>query len=211
VQLLGGRFGAPRIGIRVQQPDHAAEGRIPVLAPKGDLVAVELLIVMGAGSHDGRMLRRIGLDDHLAAEHAPAGASGDLRQQLEGALGRTQIGQVKQRVRGDDPHQGHARQIQPFGHHLRANHHIGLAAHKTIQQLLMSSPLARRVIVPAHHARARIPGTELLFNALGAQPEIANAPAAAHRADLRHRLAHIAAMAEQILFSAVVGERQTAP
>ena len=76
----------------VDQADHR---RIPHRPPVANLVVVEGAVVLAARELDAVMLRKQRLHDRLAGEVSPARTSGDLRQQLEGALARAEIGQAE--------------------------------------------------------------------------------------------------------------------
>ena len=55
--------------------------------------------------HDGGVLGVAGLDEHAARTIAAAGAARDLHQELEGALGRAEIGHRERGVGVDDADQ----------------------------------------------------------------------------------------------------------
>ena len=55
---------------------------------------------------------------------AAARAAGDLREQLERALGRAEVGQPEADVRRDDADERHAREIVALGDHLRADEDV---------------------------------------------------------------------------------------
>ena len=84
---------------RAVQQRAVGEGREAELAAELEFllgVAVEVVV---AGELDGGRVGGEGLDDHLALEFAAAGASGDLGEQLEGALAGAEIGDVERRGR----------------------------------------------------------------------------------------------------------------
>ena len=48
-----------------QEPNEQGEGRVQALLPLGDLVLVEARIVLDPGEPEHRVVRRVGLHDHL--------------------------------------------------------------------------------------------------------------------------------------------------
>ena len=80
---------------------------------------------MFGGRLNGVMVGLIGLNDDPAAQQAPSGAAGYLGQYLKRPFTRLVIGQPQRNVGRDHAHQGHQRQVQPFGNHLRAHQDVG--------------------------------------------------------------------------------------
>ena len=76
---------------------------------------------------DRRTERRVGLHENFAGRFAAAGASGDLREQLERAFAGAEIGQVQREIGVDDSDERHIRKMQTFRDHLRADEDVDLA------------------------------------------------------------------------------------
>ena len=65
-----------------------------------------------------------GLDDDFAFEFAASGATGDLGDELEGALAGAEVGDVEAEVGVEDSHEGDVGEMQAFGDHLGADEDI---------------------------------------------------------------------------------------
>ncbi|GBC91223.1 hypothetical protein HRbin14_01982 [bacterium HR14] len=82
------------VGVRRHHVDQPTEGRIERLAPKGNLVLIETLVIVSLGAENRGMVWTVGLNQHaplsLAAPRAPC----HLHQQLESALAGAKVGQV---------------------------------------------------------------------------------------------------------------------
>ena len=73
------------------------------------------------------MIRRAGLHQHFAGLLAAAGPSRHLHQELEGALGGAEVGQVQGHVGVEHADERDVRKIEALGDHLRAEEHVGLS------------------------------------------------------------------------------------
>ena len=81
------------------------------------------------------MMRRVGLDQHASHPLAASRAARHLGQQLKGALRGAKVGQVERQIGEHHADQRHARQVEALGDHLRADHHVDLAAAQALDQL----------------------------------------------------------------------------
>ncbi len=94
------------------------------------------------------MLRLVRLQDHVPPEQPASSSTGNLTENLKGSLRRPVVGQVQANIRQNDAHQRNQGQIQPFGHHLRANQKVGLVCGKAAQDCIMRAFAPGRVPVP---------------------------------------------------------------
>ena len=91
-QILGQLGGVPALD---QEPRHPAGRRVPELLALGPLRLVEALGLASRDGHERGMLRQQGLEPHAAAR---LDGLGQAPSELEGPLGRAEVGQVERRV-----------------------------------------------------------------------------------------------------------------
>ena len=192
-QGLGGAFGAGGLAVAIFQAHQLGKGRVAKLAAHFQLAVIKSGIIVAGGSLDNVMLRLEGLKDHLPAQAAAPGPPGHLGEHLEGALGGAQVGQAEAHIGQHHAHQGHQRQIQALGDHLRAHQHVGALAGKLVQDQVMGAFLASGFIIPAQGAGLREERLHLGLNLLGAGAVMADARPFAGRAGFG-RLALVAAV-----------------
>lgn len=91
-------------GVRRADDDvgERGEGGIAEVAAELDFLFVEERVVLRGGEADGVVIGIDGLDDDLAGGLSPAGASGGLGEELEGAFGGAEIGDAEAEVGVDD-------------------------------------------------------------------------------------------------------------
>ena len=114
-----------------------------------------------------------------------------------------EMGVVQGNVRRDDANKRDQRDVQPLGHHLRANHHVRLVRQEAGQYRLMRIAATCHVPVPAEGTGAGKCRHDLLFQPLCAQPHLAQAPASALRAGRRALLPTVAVVADERLLTLV--------
>ena len=102
---------------------------------------------------DGVVVRVVGLHQDVAGQLAASGASGDLGEQLEDALGGAEVRQAESIVRADDPDKRDAVDVVALGDHLRADEQVDLAAVQAHEQALHVEAAADGVAVHAADAR----------------------------------------------------------
>jgi len=103
----------------------------------------------------------------LAGTFASSGSSGHLGEQLEGALGRAEIGDIQGSICRDYSNQSDVREIQTFRDNLSTDQDVGIAAPERAQGFGVRA-LARHSI--AVHAQGSSRGKELrdrAFHLLG--------------------------------------------
>jgi hypothetical protein len=152
----------------------------------------------------------VGLHDDAARELAAASASGDLRDELEGALRGAEIRQVERAVGVDDADQRDAREVEALGDHLRADQHVDLAAPEGLERVLVVLAPPHRVRIHAPHARAWEEGRELELDALRARAQRPQPRRSAARARARQRALLAAGVAHHAADAPVPGERDVA-
>ena len=151
-------------------------------------------------------VRQVGLYDHFARRIAPSGPSAYLGQQLKGPLTCTEVGQMDARIGGDDADQGHAREVEPLGHHLRAQQHIGFAATEGTQNSIVCAFAACRVHVHSENPDSVELLDKVLLHALCAHAEQLELGCPAGLARPRNRCGAAAVVADQAPSVRVVGE-----
>ncbi len=104
---------------------------------------------MSGGSDDRVVIGMIGLEDDPPAQQAPARPPGHLGQQLERALAGAEVGQVEGGVGRDDADDGHQRQVEPLGDHLRADEDVGQPAAEKVEDGGVRGVVTSGVPVPA--------------------------------------------------------------
>src|SRR5688572_7165623 len=116
---------------RVDQRHHR---RISHAAAKRELALEERAVVLAAGQLDAVVLGVEGLHDGLAGALAAPGPPGDLRQQLERALGSAKISESQPDVRRDDPDKRDTRKVMALRDHLRADEDVQLAGREAAEE-----------------------------------------------------------------------------
>ena len=122
--------------------DQAVKGRVVIVRARRNFAGIKCRKIMPAREANTRMFRRVRLNDHAPRFIAPSRPARNLSQQLERALGRTEIRQHQTDIRGNDPHKRDMRKIKSFGDHLRADQNIRIAAPENFQNLLVRTAFA---------------------------------------------------------------------
>ena len=211
-QMFGGEFHLVLVAAFEREQRHAADGRIFQLFAEFDFLFVKAGEVMAARILDRRMKRRERLHEHLALDIAAAGATGDLREQLEGALARAEIRLMQREVGVNDADERHVREMQALGNHLRADENVGLARAKIAEDFPVIVLALHRVGVHALDARMREKFRERFLDFLRARAGKTNGRVFAFlvRAHRRHALDVAANVAAKFLFLPMIREREAA-
>jgi len=114
-----------------------------------DFLFVKTVEVVAARVLDGRMKRRERLHKHLTLDITATGATGDLREQLEGPFARAKIRLMQREIGVNNAHERDIRKMQPFRDHLRADEDIDLARAKIAKDLSIIILALHRVGVHA--------------------------------------------------------------
>ncbi len=178
-----------------------AERRIVHPAAKAQFLVGEALVVVPCGVLDGVVLRKIRLQDHAAGRRAAAGASRDLRDELERSLGGAEVREAEREVGAHDPDERDAVHVVAFGDHLRADQNVELARMQLRKHAFKIVPAADGIAIEPRDARLRKHGVQQLFQPLRARPEELDVVAAALRARLRDARRESAVMAFQPLLA----------
>ena len=136
----------------------------------------------------------------------PAGPAGHLGEQLEGALGGPEIGDLQAQVGVEDAHQGEHGEVVALGQHLGAHQDVHLAQFRGQQPRLQGAPAQGGVPVQAQDPGGREQAAQLVLDLLGALPHPAQVLGAAVDADLRRHRLEAAQVAAQAVGALVVGE-----
>ena len=150
--------------------DEADERRVVQQLPLGHLVAREAGHVVGEREADCGVVRVARLEEDFSGQVVAARPPGDLREELERALGRAEVRQQHPRVRVHDADERHAREVEAFGDHLRAQQDVRLAPPEAVEQLAVRAAARRGVEVHPEDARRGEDLGDLLFDALRSGP-----------------------------------------
>ena len=175
--------------------DKVTVRRVAELGALLELGGGEAVEVEPLGELDGVGSRLEALHDDHALEVPAAGATGDLGEQLEGALGGAEIRQLQRKVGVDDADEGHAREVEALGDHLRAEEHVVFTGAEVRQDLSEQVLLAHGVRVDAGHAGTREELGDGLLDLLGTVTLPADLGRPAARAEHRGTLLMVAQMA----------------
>src|SRR5206468_11102186 len=111
-------------------------------------------VVLADGVPHGVVIGVVGLNEDAAGKIAAAGAAGNLREELKGALGGAEVGHGEGRVGADDADEGDAMEVVAFGEHLRADEEVERACGESAECFLILALGASGVAVEAGNARA---------------------------------------------------------
>ena len=196
-QAGGGGGGAAGGGAGEAQQAGPTERHHAALPSQLQFLRQERLVAAVHQVPDHRMLRAVGLHQHLARPFPPPGAAGELQQQLQALLGGTQIGAVQQTVGGQHRRQRHPGQIHALGQHLGADQHVRLPGGEALEQTAVAIPAPGGVPVEADQAQTLQLPRQLLHHPLGAGAEGLEGGGAAVAAAVVHLLAVVAPVAAQ--------------
>ena len=107
------------------EPDKTAERRKIQLTARVQLLFVKFLYTAAACQGNRVPLRIVGLHDNFAVGKKSSRSSCNLYDKREGALGRSEVGQMQSRVRHNHADKPYAGKIQALCDHLRSEQNIG--------------------------------------------------------------------------------------
>ena len=202
--------GGGAAGRRTGQPQQrrATERHQAAVASQGQLLLQKAFVAAIHQMANHRMVRAVGLHQHLPGPFAPAGPAGELEQQLQALLARPQIRAMHQAIGRQHRRQGHPGQVHPLRQHLGTHQHIRLARGEALQQMAMAIPAAGGVLVEAQCPQPFQLRLQLFLHPLGAGPERFEGAGAAVSAALADRLAVVAPVAAQPFLAAATVHRQ---
>ena len=116
--------GCGRGAVRDDDLNQTGIGRVRHQFAKLDLMTEESRVILPPGELQRIMVGVERLDYHLARSFAPSGAAGYLCKELEGALGRAEIGEGKACVGSDHANQCDIGKIMALGEHLRPHQDV---------------------------------------------------------------------------------------
>ena len=115
-------------------------------------------IVLGRAL-DGVVVGMVSLHEDGAGKLAASGASGDLGEELEDALGSAKVRQSEGKICTDDSYQRDPMDVMALGDHLRADEQVDLAGMEAHEEALHVRAAAHGVSV---HAADACAGKDLL-------------------------------------------------
>ena len=123
-----------------------AKGRVPQLAPARELFRQKPADVVPRRIEERRRVGLERLHDDLSG-YVAAASPGELRDELERALLRAEVGQGEPRVGVDDRGEGDAGEVVTLRHHLRADEDGAVGGGETLERLLRGAASRGRVRV----------------------------------------------------------------
>ena len=121
---LQGELGLGLVLAAAGEEEDVGERGVEELAAVVELLAGVAVVVVVPGVLDGGAVRGVGLDEDLAKLLATTGATGDLDEELEGALGGAEVGEVEGEVGVEHADEGDVGEVEPFGDHLGADEEV---------------------------------------------------------------------------------------
>ena len=147
-----------------------------MLAAPLKFVLEEAIDVMVRGVLDRRVLRLQRLHDDTAMALGAPGASGDLHEELERSLARTEVALAQRVVRQHHADERHERQVEALRDHLRPHQDIRFLPLKLREDLFVLCGRLRRVAVPSRDTRGRVVAAHFALHLLRAGSEGAQGP-----------------------------------
>ena len=127
------------------------------------LFFVEADEVVACGVLDGVVILKVSLKNNLARSLAASRASGDLSEQLESALGGTEVWEAESDIGSDDTDKRDAVNIVALGYHLRADEQVEFSFVETTERAFEIFMAADRVAIEPGDARLREHAVQQLF------------------------------------------------
>ena len=143
------------------------------------------------------MIRRVCLYQHAPGAFATPGATGDLGQQLKGALGRSEIGHIQGEVRHHYANERYAREVETLRDHLGSDQDIDFAARQIREDRCARAAPAAGVAIHPLDARGGHQFRDRLHQPLRSESLPGQAEAVTFGTLVRRRRALAAVMASQ--------------
>ena len=156
------------------------------------------------------MIWKISLHHDFSRSVPASGASCDLGQQLESALGRAEIRKAESHVRPHHAHQRDPMNVVALGDHLRTDQQIEFAFIERIQRAFEVFTAAHRVAIQTSDARLRKHPVQQLFELFRTCAQEIDILAAAMDARLGHRGGESAVVAFHAVRALVMRHRNRA-
>ena len=118
MECLEGELGAAFVSGAHGEHGTSLVGREVEFAAKFEFLLAKAIKVMASSVLDAGCVRGAGLNEDFAFQFAASGASGDLGEELEGALGGAEVGDVETDVGVENAYQGDVGEVEAFGNHL---------------------------------------------------------------------------------------------
>ena len=171
-----------------QDVDQANKRRVQRVASLIKIVVGKDRTVMFSDGANDRILRQVGLDDHLAGAIAATGTARHLFQQVVGALPCAKVRQLEGKVGIDHAHERDLRKIETLCDHLGAQQHGTIGRIELLEQLFVRILAARGIGIHANNDDTL--GKHLVqcvLDLLSAQTHFSQVATAAFRATARGR------------------------
>ncbi len=158
------------------------------------------------GGLDGVVARTEGLDQHPPAALPAPRPSRHLRQEVERPLAGPKIRQVERGVRRDHADEGHLREVEPLGDHLRADEEAHLPRLDRLVEVAVAAAARRGVPIHPGDWRDRKEPVQLGLHPLRPGPPEPEVALPALAAELLRWLVEIAVVADQLPAAGVVDQ-----
>ncbi len=168
------------------------EGRIAELATPLELPREELGHGVAGGQRDRARVGRERLDDHAPRPVAPA-PPGELRDELEGPLLGTEVGNEQPCVGVDDRRKADTREVVPLRHHLRSQQDRAIGGGEALEDACVGAVPRGCVRVEPKELELGKSRRQLLLEPLGAGADAGELRGSAHGTE-RRRGAHVPAV-----------------
>ena len=207
VRALPCRAGRPlRVLVPVGQHGQLRVRRELKSLAKGQVGAVEPLVVAGRGEPEAVVVWIRGLDHDACPGADPARPAGGLGDQRKRVLCRTVVREVEGQVGVHDPYHAHGLEIEALGDQLRPDQDVRPPLGERLEDLQVGVRAPGRVAVQPEHAGRRPQLLDHPLQPLRAEPERADLPRAAVRAGGGQRTREAAVVAGQAVKLGVLDE-----
>lgn len=168
-------------------------------------------IVVGmTGELDGRTVGGVGLDEDFTFDFAASGASGDLGEELEGAFGGAEVGEVEGEVGIENADEGDVGEVEAFGDHLGADEEVDFLGAEVAQGVAELVFAVHDVGVDAGDASGGEDGAQGGFSSFGSEAAEEQRGGVALGAFFGREGTHAADVADEAVVGFVEGEGDVA-
>ena len=172
---------------------------------KANFLFVETLIIVRRRKLNSVVIREVCLQNDSSWNITAAGAACNLRQELKGAFGGTEVGKAERSIRSDHANQCHVRNVVALCDHLRADEQIDLTNLQCAQHPLQIGAPAHCVAIEPRNSGLWKHGVQKVFQFFRPCAHILYKFTAALGACLRCRLQVTAVVAYEPMLELVIG------
>ena len=176
----------------------------------GQLVEVELLVIVPHHLMDDRQIGRLGLEDNQPLLVLPTGTTGHLSHELIGAFVATEVGIVQHGIGIENAHHADILEVQTLGNHLCTYQYVGLALFKVGNDLLVGRAGASGVQVHACHLCFGENQLDIVFYAFGTETLVLKLYPSTSRTRTGHLIGASAIVASELVQALVIGQAHIA-